>query len=130
MLLYSVLILSALLPLTFLSDSSLQVMYTSINGCNCDDGYVIADSLDYVSNLNTLEFGSCSNKSCTSITIVDDTQIEDDESFITQPQTSTKQLVINPSRATVFIVNDSDGIFTLTLTHASYVITIPILRLW
>ena len=84
---------------------------------------VFADSSEYVSDLNTLEFGSCSNKSCTSITIVDDTRLEEDELFIIQLQTSIEQLAINPSRTTVFIVNDSDGTFSFTLSHASYVIT-------
>ena len=71
--------------------------------------YVVTDSSDYESDLESLDFSSCSRRSCATINIVDDVQVEEDEFFSVTLQSSNQQLTLSSSTATLEINNDNDG---------------------
>ena len=64
---------------------------------------------DYILEPDTLEFPSCSRQSCATLNIVNDAQIEEDESFTVFLQSSDQQLTLNLSSATIEVNNDNDG---------------------
>ena len=55
------------------------------------------------------------------ITIVDDTQLEEDEFFSIELQSTIEQLFISPSNATVYIINNEESMLVSCL--CSYIIT-------
>ena len=84
---------------------------------HCDDGYVVTDSSDYVSETQTLDFSTCSRRSCATINIVNDVQVEGDEFFSVILQSSNQQLTLSPSTATIEINNDNDGRYVVMCNH-------------
>ena len=94
-----------------------------------DDGYVFADFSDYGStSANCLEFSACSRRSCATIRMENDLQLEEDEFFSLVLQSPNPRHILNPSIVTIEINNDADGTdvccYMLSLVNLPYLMNV------
>ena len=95
-----------------------KITTVSFMSCYYDDGYVVTDSSDYVSEPDTLDFSLCSRRSCATMNIVNDAQLEEDESFSVTLLSSNQRVTLSSSTATIEINNDNDGRYIcVVLSH-------------
>ena len=88
----------------------LGVLFNSYT-CDCDDGFVVAGPSDYTSEPDTLEFAACSRRSCASIAIENDNQLEGNEFFYIQMFSLNSTVTIDTSRTKIEINDDRDGTY-------------------
>ena len=84
-----------------------------------DEGYVFADFSDYGStSADSLEFSACSRRSCATIRMENDLQLEEDEYFHLVLQSPNPRHNLDPSLVIIEINNDADGTDIITLLYA------------